>query len=556
MSRSARQIPQLVAAFGEKQFKETGAEEVEVLRLKASTLRKYFKQLKGALYLVAVISRDRVRVYFFNRAGMMMIGDNLDTDRYEEVRKASKLITKFEKEKPPTEEELRMEATEDLRNMLSKAIRKVARALGESEPDFPRVFVTKEKMDLSQQGFGIILDDDSFIIHEAAVRASWAEGIANRIGFLLLLQESKRSLEISQCTGNFVAYRLLKDALRPLWFDIWSKVTKESQWEPLLHHFILHADTYDDHATRLVKTIINKSQGKETLKDWLPLYNKFHSYIQVDLGTADYHTVSGFCSTLKKPRKLSGKRHVLDKIHLAPRAICNPLPIDIELGVSLENTANQDAWLDILHIDSSETKHLFIDKDVGTPISFLEYYLNLEDIFPKSGGLFSRGMDIVSWVLGDKRSDLTFSSRIAMEAKTVPTAEKAVLERLIQGDVKILSDSLIGSPQRIDSLFSTGCIVIWPDFQHIGLDHEYLLVGEQEKIRLCVESAALEATIIGTDSVSYGVVSAPGEWGRKIVNLAIEQALCTKHIISANSTRNIVRTEKPFPEKIFSWASN
>ena len=89
----------MVAAFGEKQFNETGAQAVEVLRVKASVMRKHFRQLKGILFLVAVISLDRIRVYFFNGAGVMVIGENLEQKMYEKVRRSSKIVAKFEKPK-------------------------------------------------------------------------------------------------------------------------------------------------------------------------------------------------------------------------------------------------------------------------------------------------------------------------------------------------------------------------------------------------------------------------------------------------------------------------
>ncbi|MFW9870018.1 MAG: hypothetical protein ACFFEL_10370, partial [Candidatus Thorarchaeota archaeon] len=111
MSRSAREIPKEVAAFGERQFRETGAAAVEVLRVKAAVMRKHFSKLQGITFLVAVVSLDRVRVYFFNSAGIMLVGENIDPSMYGKVRRASKLIAKFEKPRELTPEELRIEAT-------------------------------------------------------------------------------------------------------------------------------------------------------------------------------------------------------------------------------------------------------------------------------------------------------------------------------------------------------------------------------------------------------------------------------------------------------------
>jgi len=123
MQKRSRGVPKELASFGEKQFHDTGAAAVEILRVKASTIRKHFKSLKGTSFLVAVVNLDRVRIYMFNLAGVMLGAENLDEAQYSQIRKTSRLLSKFEKPIPPTEEELRMEATEELRSALSRAIR-------------------------------------------------------------------------------------------------------------------------------------------------------------------------------------------------------------------------------------------------------------------------------------------------------------------------------------------------------------------------------------------------------------------------------------------------
>ncbi|MHA2359831.1 MAG: hypothetical protein ACXAB5_06135 [Candidatus Thorarchaeota archaeon] len=89
LPRSAREVPKEIAAFGEKQFKETGAAAVEVLRVKAAVMRKHFSKLKGITFVVAVVSLDRVRIYFFNAAGVMLVGENVEPSMYTKVRRAS-----------------------------------------------------------------------------------------------------------------------------------------------------------------------------------------------------------------------------------------------------------------------------------------------------------------------------------------------------------------------------------------------------------------------------------------------------------------------------------
>jgi hypothetical protein len=72
MSRRARKIPSTIADFGEKQFKDLNPDLVEVLRVKASTIRKYWSQLRGITFLVAVVTSERVRIYFFNSQAVML----------------------------------------------------------------------------------------------------------------------------------------------------------------------------------------------------------------------------------------------------------------------------------------------------------------------------------------------------------------------------------------------------------------------------------------------------------------------------------------------------
>ena len=143
LPRSAREVPKEIAAFGEKQFKETGAAAVEVIRVKAAVMRKHFRELKGITYLVAVVAIDRVRIYFFNAAGVMLVGENVEVSMYQKVRSSSKLIAKFEKPRELTPEEKRIEATQELRDSLAKAIRRVTRVLTTASPTFPDIYVTR-----------------------------------------------------------------------------------------------------------------------------------------------------------------------------------------------------------------------------------------------------------------------------------------------------------------------------------------------------------------------------------------------------------------------------
>jgi hypothetical protein len=185
LPRSAREIPKEIAAFGERQFKETGAAAVEVLRVKAAVMRKHFSKLKGITFLVAVVSLDRVRVYFFNAAGVMLVGENIETSMYGKIRSKSKLITKYEKPKILTPEELRIEATQDLRDSLTKSIRRISRFLATREPTFPDIFITRITPTSSIHSFGMQISvDGEFLFEETALIEKSAEGIIARSAFL------------------------------------------------------------------------------------------------------------------------------------------------------------------------------------------------------------------------------------------------------------------------------------------------------------------------------------------------------------------------------------
>ena len=245
MSRSIRELPKALATFGEKQFKETGATAVEVLRVKTAVMRKHFRQLQGITYLVAVISLDRIRVYFFNSAGVMLSGENVDASIYVKVRKSSKLIAKFEKPKVLTEEEIRIEATQDLRDNFGKAIRRATRFLALKEPPFPDIYVTRTKNEYLMQNFGLQISEDfEFIFEENMLSQNWTEGLLLRSAFLLHLDKKHWSNESASVIGNGLALILLKEPTRDHWSQIWKKESKGSIWNQFVIHFQEHQETY------------------------------------------------------------------------------------------------------------------------------------------------------------------------------------------------------------------------------------------------------------------------------------------------------------------------
>ncbi|RDE17924.1 MAG: hypothetical protein C4K49_00300, partial [Candidatus Thorarchaeota archaeon] len=554
MHQPVRETPKEIAAFGESQFRETGALLVEVLRVKEVTMRKYFTRLRGIAFIVAVVNQDRIRVYFFNAAGVMLGADNIEHSAYEPVRKTSRLLVKYEKPAEPTPEELRMEATEDLRSALSRAIRRVARAIARSEPKFPTVFVTRERLGTSDQAFGMRLEQDgTFVFEESAINASWAEGVALRAGFLLMMDRERALTAFAQCVGNGLAYSLMKDPQRNDWIQVWRKNTKSQDDVRLINHFVTHAECYGEKGFQRILSLVEMAPSVLSLDKWIQGLRIVHDGFQVSLGTDDYHAIRGFCETLRNPRKLNARRHALESIHLAPRSVCNVAALGRALAFARGKEPRDDpsAWLDVHFLDGSGLKRLSLIEGEGEQATSLEYFLNIEDITPKSGGLSSHGKDILRWALDslgiESSSPFTFEGGIQFQAAKVDTAEEAVLERLAEGGLKILANSLTGSLHRVVSLTESGNLLLLPNFNHTGLRPDFLVVGVADAVRSASRSSCLEATIIMTSERAYGIVSAPGEWGHRLVETAQSLALSIAPIVDTHSIRGLVRQEDMFP---------
>ncbi len=559
-----RGVPKKIAQFGEEQFNEMGAERVDVLRVKASTIRKHFHQLRGITYLVGVVSLDRVRVYFFDAHGRLLIGENLETSDYEKVRKQSRLLTSYEKPTPPTEEELRMEATEDTRHMLSKAIRKVSRELAQSEPEFPALYVTSEDFSDEIQHFGMTFEaDGSLVFEESAVRAKWAEGVCLRSAFLLLVEPAKRKMQFVSCIGNGISFSYLDDKKRDSWFQKWLKCSKETQFLPLLNHLVRHTSTYSDGGFKIVLETIRAAPPNTTLQQWLGGLEIAHEYTEVSLETGDYHTMRRFCESIDDVSTLRKRKDLLPKVHLGARAICNPLPLGLTLNEAYdpENVSESDIWLSVEYLFGDQEKSFVVGVFDGKPLKSINYLLNIEDLAPKPGGIQPRMKDIVWWVLArlNRQSEWngTFKKSITLEDKGIGTTESAVLERLMTGDPKVLSNTLIGSPNRVRTLLETGCIMLLPSFNHLGIRPNYLLKGDSRHIQKIAESCALEATIFDFHASANAIVSCPSAYEKEMVSRCIELEGIEMYPIGAIvSGKRLVRDEEVYRDDIswFSWS--
>lgn len=561
MSRSAREIPKAIAAFGEKQFKETGAAAVEILRVKTAVMRKHFRQLKGIVFLVAVVSLDRVRIYFFNAAGVLVIGENLDPSLYVKVRKSSKIIAKYEKPKVLTQEELRIEATQELRDNFGKAIRRVTRFLAAKEPTFPDIFVTRTKTEEPKQNFGLQISPDfEFMFEENVLSQQWIDGLLIRCAFLLHLEKEHWSNENACAIGNSLAHILLKQPVRDHWTQVWMKQSKGTIWATSVTHFQEHEETYRSDVYNWFLSVIRGSALDVDPPSWIHALSTIHDSVVVPIGTSEYHTIDGFCKNLAKPNQLVKRSHLLESIHLSPRVFCNSACLGEPITLSMDDERQEDAWATIEFLNGSQTQILTIGTQRHEPIEAIEYWLNLEDIYPSSTGPLSHGLDIVRRALEKlgvvSNSVNTFQARLEMNADlSLETKEVAVLERLLKGHPDIISNTLVGSLQVIKHLLEKKCIVFVPDFNHLGIEPDFVIYGPYDDMKRISEST-LESTILKSNSNAYAIVSAPTSWRKPLLESAFNSALDIWPILSIKSERRLLRHEKLFVEgkKLQRWS--
>lgn len=550
MPKSVREVPKEIAAFGERQFKETGAAAVEVLRVKAAVMRKHFRQLRGITYLVAVVARDCVRIYFFNAAGVMLVGENVESEMYQKVRASSKLVAKFEKPRELTPEELRIEATQELRDSLAKGIRRVTRFLATTPPTFPDIFVTRSTLDEHSQNFGLqISEDNEFLFEESALKANWFEGLILRTAFLAHLGTDQANSLFAWVVGNGVALALLKDPGAKVHQDFWSKISRDTEWSPIVNHLVKHAGCYSNEGFARLFSLLRHEHSSSSSDDWMQALMIIHDGARVSIGTEEYHTIRQYCQTLSKPRKMTSSKNTLDRIHLSPRVICDPSPLGIQISMSSGLPSDED-WASVSYFEGNKSNSYNIGLVDGIPITGIDYWLNLEDVYPTSGGLVSHGKSVLQRALASLgvRQEMpgTFETSIEFSEKALSNNEKAVLERLILGQSDILANTLVGSPQIIESLLSKGAIVFLPFFNHIGLGTDFVLKGDSSVIRRTTKDTCLEATTFHTNSDSLSVVSAPTDWKLGLLQSVINAGISIWPVKSVISSRNIIRCENAF----------
>jgi hypothetical protein len=558
LPRSAREVPKEIAAFGERQFKETGAAMVEVLRVKTSFMRKHFRQLKGITFLTAVVEHDRIRIYFFNSAGVILLAEDVHVLMYKKIRASSKLIAKFEKPKELTPEEQRIEATQELRDSLAKAVRRVTRFLKTTSPTFPEIFVTRTGIDTPNQSFGLqISEDGEYLFEESTLKAKWFDGLILRTAFLTHLESKYSKSEIASVVGNGIALALMKGPGKKAFREFWLKTSKNTEWFPIVNHLVKHADCYTSDGFVRLSSLLQQIPSSTKIDEWYHPIKVIHDGARVSIGTEEYHIISKFCQTLTKPRKLNSRKHALDAIHLAPRVICDPTSLDTQISLSYGTPSNED-WANVSFLNGSDVNTLKIGLEEGLPLRGIEYWLNLEDVYPTSGGLISHGKSVLQRALAtlgiSNKLDMTFEASIDFSDVSLAVNEKAVLERLILGQLDVLANSLIGSPQIIDKLLAKGKIVFLPNFNHIGVDMDYLVKGGVDVIRSITRQSSLETTIFRTDTDSVAIISAPSTWRDGLFDSVTREGISIWPILSTNSQRNILRNESLFPDdKLVTW---
>ena len=552
MPKSARDVPKEIAAFGERQFKETGASAVEVLRVKAAVMRKYFRQLKGITFLVAVVALDRVRIYFFSSTGAMLVGENVDPSMYQRVRASSKLIAKYEKPRELTPEEQRIEATQELRDSLAKAIRRVTRFLSTTSPAFPDIFIIRTNSKEPSQRFGLqITDDEEYLFEESALEAKWTDGLITRTAFLVHLGPNSSRSQIASLVGNGLALAILKEPGRKSFLDFWLKQSLDSEWAAIVNHLIKHADCYTHEGFVRLYSLLKQSIAPSAQSiDWsLPL-QIIHNTTRVAIGTEEYHVIARFCQTLTKPQKLNFRKDTLESIHLSPRVICDPTSLDIHLSISYSDPSPED-WATVSFLEGRKKNTLRIGPGHDSMVTSIEYWLNLEDVYPSSGGLVSHGKSVLQRALVALGVSIippgTYESTIEFSETELAANEKAVLNRLILGQLDVLSNTLVGSPRIVERLLKKGKIILVPDFNHIGVEPDYLVCGEIDPLRSVVRTSCLEGTIFNTNAEAIGIVSAPATWKLGFFDSAAIEGLSIHPILTVDSSRHLVRTENAFP---------
>ena len=289
---------------------------------------------------------------------------------------------------------------------------------------------------------------------------------------------------------------------------------------------------------------MSQMDNAASTEDFVKVVSIIHESCMVALGTEEYHAILGFCKTLDSPRKMAQPRHALDSIHLCPRVLT--LPDSLGLTVT-SDSLDSDSYAIVKYVEGNSAKTLLVMEDGSTPIDEIRYILNLEDAYPSSGGLIAQGKSVVLRALrfiGLALDDgVTFEGILSKNSSLMNNAEEAVLERLKLGELEIISNSLIGSPQHVESLTKSGRILFLPDFNHLGLGAHFLVHGDYDSVVRASRENAIEATIFRTGEQAYAVVCSPSTWRAGFVASTLVANLELWPVLETSSPRRMLRDE-------------
>ena len=411
------------------------------------------------------------------------------------------------------------------------------------------------------QNFGLQISEDfEFIFEENMLSQNWTEGLLLRSAFLLHLDKKHWSNESASVIGNGLALILLKEPTRDHWSQIWKKESKGSIWNQFVIHFQEHQETYGSDVFKWLISVFKKTSESVQPESWITALSTLHDSVVVPIGTSEYHMIDGFCKSLGNPNQLVKRRNLLEPIHLSPRVFCDGASLGNKLAISFGEDELENSWTIVTCQHGAEKQILSIDPQNKDPIESIEYWLSLEDIYPSTTGPLSHGLYIVRRTL-EKLGVVspfakTFETKLEINKdRPLDSKETAVLERLLMGDLEIISNTLVGSPHIVKRLLEKECIAFVPDFNHIGIEPNFVIHGSYDDVRR-IGNCTLEATTLKYGTNAFGIVSAPTSWQKPLLESTSNSGLEVWPIVSMKSNRRLLRCEHLFVEgkKMLRWS--
>ena len=191
----------------------------------------------------------------------------------------------------------------------------------------------------------------------------------------------------------------------------------------------------------------------------------------------------------------------------------------------------------------------------------LDYWLDISDIFPKTAGIISHGSSIHNWVMKlfglQPRNSHTFETSLNFTDAQLSKTETAVLDRLLEGKLEILSNSLIGSPGVMRSLLERGIISLLPTFNHIGINPDFYVRGNKDELQDILLNHVLEATFFNTNEISHAIISSPPPWRNRVIDVVADADFHLYNIIKILPRKPLLRFEDTLTDfsDAFLWSN-